>query len=337
MILVGNATSLTLRPGRLAVSADGNKTDRDDIGATPMALAILAKAGSTAKSKLVHYEYNDYIWGSNYYQKRDMTNSAKGAASTFGFSSTIFFSVIDYPSAAYNHLAAEINKSTYTNPLYILAMGPMASICEAIKRSYSSRRQYVTVISHSAWNESYSRYGSCTWSGIKSLGVKTIHITDQNAGLATNYYPTVSWIANSPDWKLRWVWSRMKIGLTFYTVADVSDAGEMWYWLKYDQYGNFSKLKSFFASQTCTAPTTNRTIKICSPANGSTVGSPIHFQAQVTDTASVYVKVYVDVKVISYAKSFDLSWASGAGTHHIDMDAWDAAGQFSASTTFTTQ
>lgn len=90
MLLVGNAASLTLRPGRLAVSADGNKNDRDDIGATPMALAILAKAGSTAKSKLVHYEYNDHIWGSNYYQKLDMTNSANGAASVFGFSSTIF-------------------------------------------------------------------------------------------------------------------------------------------------------------------------------------------------------------------------------------------------------
>ena len=248
IILIGNATSLTLPPGRLAVSADGNNNDRDDIGATPMALAILAKAGSTAKSKLVHYEYNDFIWGSNYYQKIDMTNSAKGAATVFGFSSTIFFSVIDNPSAAYNHLANEINKSSSTNPLYILAMGPMASICEAIKRSYSSRRQYVTVISHSTWNETYSHNGSCTWSGVKALGVKTIDICDQNARLATNYYSYVSWIANHPDSKMRWVWGRMKIGLTYYTAADVSDAGEMWYWLKYDQYGSFSKLKYYFGT-----------------------------------------------------------------------------------------
>lgn len=247
LALIGNAAAL--RPGRLAVSADGNNHDRDDIGATPMALAILAKAGSAAKSKLVHYEYNNHIWGSySSAQKTDMTNSAKGAAMLFGFSSTIFFSVIDNPAAAYNHLASEINKSTSTNPLYILAMGPMASVCEAIKRSYYSRRQYVTVISHSTWNETHSHNGSCTWSGVKALGVKTIDITDQNARLATNYYSTVSWIANHPSSKMRWVWGRMKLGLSYYKAADVSDAGEMWYWLKYDQYGSFSKLKSYFGT-----------------------------------------------------------------------------------------
>jgi hypothetical protein len=249
LILVSHVTAFALRPGRLAVSADGNNHDRDDIGATPMALAMLAKAGSTAKSKLVHYEYNGHYW-SNYSsaQKSDMTNSTKGAAALFGFNSTIFYSVIDNRAAANNHLASEINKSTSTNPLYILAMGPMGSLCEAIKRSYSSRRPYVTVISHSTWNEAHSHNGSCTWSGVKALGVKTIHITDQNARLATNYYSYVSWIANHPLSKMRWLWGRMKIGLSFYKVADVSDAGLMWYWLKYDQYGSFSKLKSYFGT-----------------------------------------------------------------------------------------
>jgi hypothetical protein len=207
---------------------------------------MLARSGVAVKSKLVHYEYNNHIWG-NYSaaQKSDMTYSTLTAASRYGFPSKIFFSAIDNPTAAYNHLAYEINQSTSTNPLYILAMGPMGTICEGIKRSYSSRRQYVTVISHSTWNDTHSHNGSCTWTGVQATGVKTIHIVNQNAPyFATNNYADVSWFPSYPDANLRWVWSRMQISHTYYSAADVSDAGEMWYWLKYDQYGNFRKLKS---------------------------------------------------------------------------------------------
>jgi len=272
-------TSVSLRAGRVAVSADGNDHDRDDIGASPMELAMLAKAGSTAKSKLVHFEYNNHIW-SNYStaQKNDMTYSVLSAASRFGFSSSIFFSVIDNPTAAYNHLAAEINKSSSTNPLYILATGPMHTVCEAIKRSYSTRRPYVTVVSHSTWNETHSHNGSCTWSGIKTLGVKTIDIIDQNyPRFATNTYSDVSWLSTHPDANIRWVWSRMQISHIYFSAADVSDAGEMWYWLKNDQYGSFSKLKTYFGTtsfSTSTTASSGSTSGSCS-ASGSTLTQAI--------------------------------------------------------------
>jgi hypothetical protein len=59
----------------------------------------------------------------------------------------------------------------------------------------------------------------------------------------------VAWIANHADPNLRWVWSRMQIGLSWQVVADVSDAGEVWYWLTNgDQNGSFAKLKAFFAN-----------------------------------------------------------------------------------------
>jgi len=270
-------SSVSLRAGRVAVSADGNDHDRDDIGASPMELAMLAKAGSTAKSKLVHFEFNNHIWG-NYSttQKNDMTYSVMGAASRFGFSSSIFYSVIDNPTAAYNHLAAEINKSSSTDPLFILATGPMHSVCEAIKRSYSTKRPYVTVVSHSTWNETHSHNGSCTWSGIKTLGVKTIDIIDQNyPRFATNNYADVSWLSTHSDANIRWVWSRMQISHQYYSAADVSDAGEMWYWLKSDQYGSFSKLKTYLGSSTSTSTsTTGSTSGSCS-ASGSTLTQAI--------------------------------------------------------------
>jgi hypothetical protein len=337
---VNQAASQTLRAGRVAVSADGNANDRDDIGATPATLAMLAQAGVTAQRKLVHYEYNNHIWfNSSSTQKSDMTYSAVNAAKRFGFSSNIFFSVIDNPTAAYTHLAAEINKSTYANPLYILAMGPMESICQAIKRSYTSPRQYVTVISHSTWNETYQRNGSCTWTGIKANGVKTIHITDQNAPyFATNSYSDVSWLPAHPDPNIRWVWSRMNMSHTFYSAADISDAGIAWYWLKYDQYGNFAKLKSDLAWPPCTALTSNRSVKLCSPVNGSTVGSPMHFEAQITDTSSISASVYIDgvLKLSSTNKCLSWSWVLPSGTHNLVVDVWDSAGEFSTSATFTT-
>ena len=44
---------------RIAYSSDGNYNDPDDIGATPIALAILAEYG--AQSKLVHVSYNSIL------------------------------------------------------------------------------------------------------------------------------------------------------------------------------------------------------------------------------------------------------------------------------------
>lgn len=48
-------------PGnRIAISADGNPdADADDVGATPFALAVLAKAG--LQNSLVHYDFNNFL------------------------------------------------------------------------------------------------------------------------------------------------------------------------------------------------------------------------------------------------------------------------------------
>ncbi len=248
LLLVGlPAPALAEFPGRLAISADGNDHDRDDIGASPMTLAIIAKAG--LRQKLVHFEYNNHIWSSyNSAQQQDMTASVVGAASRFGFPSNIFYSAISNPSAAYDHLATEISKSSSSDPLYILAMGPMETVCQGIRRSDAFKRQYVTVVSHSTWNDAHQHNGSCTWGDLPSTGVRAIHISDQNSNLATSNQADVAWLANHADADLRWVWSRMRIGLSWQVIADVSDAGEVWSWLKNgDQNGTFAKLKAFFA------------------------------------------------------------------------------------------
>jgi hypothetical protein len=106
----------------------------------------------------------------------------------------------------------------------------------------------------------------------------------------------------------------------------------------WDLKGSFSSSNTFtVGSGGCTASTTNRTVTICSPANGSTVSSPAHVVAKVTDSATVTVKVYVDgvATLTTTSKSIDLSTTLPAGSHKVTVRAWDATGNFSSSTQFT--
>jgi hypothetical protein len=105
----------------------------------------------------------------------------------------------------------------------------------------------------------------------------------------------------------------------------------------WDVKGSFSSSNTFTVGTGCTASSTNRTVTICSPGNGSTVGSPVRVLAKVTDSVSVTVKVYVDgvAKLTTTTKSIDWSTALSAGSHKITVRAWDASGNFSSSTQFT--
>jgi FG-GAP-like repeat/Bacterial Ig domain len=125
----------------------------------------------------------------------------------------------------------------------------------------------------------------------------------------------------------------------FFTLAPGSHKVTVKAW---DVIGSFSESNLFTVSGTtsgCTASTTNRTVKICTPANGSAVTSPVHLQVQVTDSSGVTVKVYVDgvAKLTTTNKSIDMSTSLAAGSHKITVRAWDASGNYSSTTTFTVQ
>ncbi len=84
---------------------------------------------------------------------------------------------------------------------------------------------------------------------------------------------------------------------------------------------------------TCTGSTTNRTVTICTPANNTTVTSPVHITAAATDSASVSsMQIYVDgVKQYQVAaKSIDTNLAMADAPHKITVKAWDSAGSFSS-------
>ncbi len=150
--------------GRIAISSDGNKHDSDDWSATAMTLALLASQG--LQDKLSLYVYSDHVWSSGEWSPHGMTPyehmkvSALGGKERFGYKNSKFVCGVDDPEAAYDAMAAEINKSSEDNPLIVLAAGPMQVIGEGLNRADKSKRQYVTVISHSWWNNEHSDWWS---------------------------------------------------------------------------------------------------------------------------------------------------------------------------------
>ena len=78
----------------------------------------------------------------------------------------------------------------------------------------------------------------------------------------------------------------------------------------------------------CT-PATSPAAKICSPANGSTVTSPVHVVVGTADTHRISaINTYVDNVVVNktYAGSVDTTVNVAAGNHVLRVQAWDTTG-----------
>ena len=148
-------------------------------------------------------------------------------------------------------LAAEIDKSSASDPLWLLGAGPMEMIGRAISASDPSKRPFVTVTSHSTWNDTHAalEHGGWSYAALESLGVILHHIKDQNEGL-NEPYERYHWLRDSEDPRLRWLWDRGQVAGK--STFDESDAG-MSYWLVTggvsggDDHATPEKLRDFFA------------------------------------------------------------------------------------------
>jgi Beta-lactamase len=258
----------TFASGRIAISSDGNDHDCDDITATAMSIALLAKTGNA--SRLVYYGHSDHIWstgldgacaGGN--REEEMRISSQETARLWGgFNLNVFINAKAQTATAVSALTNQINASSSTNPLWIIGAGPMEVIGRALAASDPSKRQFVTVVSHSEWNDGHAElagHGSWNfWELGTTLGAKLVHIIDQNAGLRvdeSNYL----WLQQSSDPKLNWLWQRhLKSGLSI--TFDPSDAG-MIYWLLTgannggDQNATPTKVKAILQATTSPSPT----------------------------------------------------------------------------------
>lgn len=196
--------------GRIAISSDGNEHDNDDWSATALSLAILGAKG--IQDNVVLYTYSDHVWGSNLeWPKKEgvlsayeqMKKSTLEGKEYFGFNKTNFICAVDDPEKAYNEMAKAINESSEDNPLFIVAAGPMQVVGEGINRAKVDKRKYVTLITHSSWNNEHadrpyvsgeqtyveSKHTGWTFDEIRTTfepkdkgGINLVYISDQNGG-----------------------------------------------------------------------------------------------------------------------------------------------------------
>ncbi|MEO0797148.1 MAG: hypothetical protein AAFX93_18495 [Verrucomicrobiota bacterium] len=216
-------TSPFKNSNRIAISADGNPdADPDDIGATALTLAVLAKAG--LQDNLVHYDFNNWMeYKPIPPQRNRLWDSAMGGQSRWGFNGEKFFDVTQDPDAAVANLTAEINKSTASDPLYVIAAGPVQLLYRAMAAANPEARNHVVVVSHHYYNNYYKpRLWQRNIDDLQALhpDLKLIQIKDQNPTLKTKGDDAWFWLRDHSDPNLQWVFERIEAG-----PSDVSDAG----------------------------------------------------------------------------------------------------------------
>jgi hypothetical protein len=230
--------------GRIAISADGNFHDRDDIGATPVELAILAQAG--LQSKLVHYDHSSHLAQDDADQHGDMIASATGRLTEFGFNSSVVFDDQTQLSAAVANIAKVIDASSAADPLTFVVAGPFEVAWRGIDQADPTKRQYVTLLSHSTWNENHEHVASEHTKDELLADFPTVQyvkISDQNGNAFKSAASSWDWMnAAGPD--LTWVRGRMV--QAEYAEGDNSDAGMVFYLVTGNQSATMADIKSFF-------------------------------------------------------------------------------------------
>ncbi len=258
--------------GRIAISSDGNEHDWDDWAASAMNLAVLASQG--LQDKLTLYTYSDHVWGSNQEHGDEkgmcaynhVRESVLQGAENFGFTNSRFVCAVDNAEVAYNAMRDEINRSTAKSPLYIIAAGPMQVVGEAMNRANRKALKYVTVISHSGWNNLHSDkpQANFAWDihsgwtfqemidefGDGKGGATFIKIVDQNHGFGK--YVALQAPRENFDWLIdskskgkrgstngswEWLYSRLEsCAVKDDSYFDISDTGMVVYLLTGNQY-----------------------------------------------------------------------------------------------------
>lgn len=222
---VGAQITLDGSTYRIGMSFDGNQHDLDDILAAPMAMAMLGEAG--LQDRLTHLDFNNHLGDNNATRAQTMRDSVLGAANRWGFDASVLFDdqITSQLNAGTANLAAQINASGPDNPFFIAAGGPMETVWRGVNASDPAKRQFATVISHSDWNNNHSDTPQLAhkFDDIKTLGINTIQIRDQNANL-NNSENEWNWLENASNADWRWLFDRNRK-----SKFDTSDAGMTWY------------------------------------------------------------------------------------------------------------
>lgn len=235
--------------GRLAIVADGNSPDPDDIGATAVIFGLLKASGLS--DRLVHLSHSCDLKPTSRIPVADelrrqkvMDQVCRNGVRHFGpFRNLVkSFNCRTQQKEAVDDLRNAINKSSKNDPLWVIEAGEPDVIGYALEAADASKREYVHVVSHHPANDNAGDF--FTWQQILDYGVKEHQIGDQNVDLKTA--PTAwDW---AKDYKLpgiQWIWKQLAYAeqdgvVKFQTDHfDCSDAGMVYWWITgADREGN---------------------------------------------------------------------------------------------------
>lgn len=248
--------------GRIAFSSDGNYNDEDDWGAFPVAVAILDAFGVT--DKLVHVDYNNILAENDPRFYREMTASVRGAAERYNIAPSILYDCQKDPDGAVESIRKAINASSADDPLYFVLAGPMEMPFRGIQKSDPAKRQYVYCISHSGWNDGYTRSDQALHRHNKRdvipSGIHWIQVKDGNRNLAhsggvgstssPDQWRMYEWLRDSRDPRLNWIFTRLQAE----NRCDVSDSTMTYFLLTGDEDADLAKLKNLLDDKKIPAP-----------------------------------------------------------------------------------
>jgi len=228
--------------GRMAISSDGNAHDKDDIGGTPMSIALMHAAG--LGDKLVHVDYANHFQHDGHSglankpdMMAEMITSTDGAAARFGkLSPQIVFNCQSNLAAATLNFVKEALRSSANDPLWFICSGPMTTANQylaAVKAADADKLQFIHCLSHSANNGKHDP--KLSWERMKQdyPTVKFQVIANQNsAGGKTGLNSPLEhwqWLKHSSNPDLQWLYSRNRTATVNEGKFDVSDAGMVYY------------------------------------------------------------------------------------------------------------
>lgn len=226
--------------GRLAIVADGNSPDPDDLGGTAVSIALLRSTG--LENRLVHYSHSCDLQRVERISERAekerhalMQSACDVTARRWGgFDNLTFMDAKWQQETTVKDLVNAINVSTLEDPLWIVEAGEPDIIGLALDASKKSKHKYVKVVTHHSANDDSGDF--YTWQQILDFGVEEVRIPDQNVNLKVNL-DKWDWAKNHPDPRVQWVWLQGKIAEVDDVVKfqkgkwDCSDAGMVLYWI----------------------------------------------------------------------------------------------------------
>ncbi len=226
--------------GRIAIVADGNSPDPDDLGGTAVSLAILRASG--LGDRLVHYSHScdlervERISEAAEIERHALMQSACDVTARRwgGFDKLTFYDAKWHQNETVKDLSKAINESSSGDPLWVIEAGEPDIIGLALDASSKDKHQYVKVVTHHPANDDAGDFYS--WQQILDFGIEEVRIPDQNTNLKVNLEEW-DWAKNHPDPRIQWVWLQGKIAeiddvVTFQKGRwDCSDAGMVLYWI----------------------------------------------------------------------------------------------------------